>query len=372
MNKLKHRQASVKLNNNSVVVYYSLRGKEMRYPTGISLPKVKDKNGRNPYYWDYKNNKLKLPPFLASQQNEVDGLAIKQKVIDEMLVRANTYLNDHFTRDVELDPEELYSLLGSQQDIKYQKANTALLEFFNDFIEKKRSHFTARGNIISLKDYVSTKLLLEDFQAYKSNKLKVHNICNLWLEELVQFCSIPHADYYGEHKVSSKGDMADSTIKKRLDIVAEFFAYLKELKVVSENEVEIIKKFKKTIKKQPSHKETLDIPEIHKLYKFKFKNKNREVVRDLFVFLCFTGIRYQDLYDFDCHFITKAKVGEGYIYIKAANKTGIDYHIPLTKIVMEILEKYNYNLPKISGQYGNRTIKEALKETQLFNDYTQI
>jgi integrase len=166
--------------------------------------------------------------------------------------------------------------------------------------------------------------------------------------------------------------MADSTIKKRLDIVAEFFAYLKELKVVSENEVEIIKKFKKTIKKQPSHKETLDIPEIHKLYKFKFKNKNREVVRDLFVFLCFTGIRYQDLYDFDCHFITKAKVGEGYIYIKAANKTGIDYHIPLTKIVMEILEKYNYNLPKISGQYGNRTIKEALKETQLFNDYTQI
>ena len=76
--------------------------------------------------------------------------------------------------------------------------------------------------------------------------------------------------------------------------------------------------------------------------------------------------------DFDKRFIKPDKSAKGYIYKKFASKTGIDYQIPLSKIVIEILEKYKYQLPKITDQYGNRAIKEALKETEMFNEYTQL
>ena len=75
---------------------------------------------------------------------------------------------------------------------------------------------------------------------------------------------------------------------------------------------------------------------------------------------------------FDKRFIFKQKDSGGFIYKKAASKTGIDYNIPLCQIVIEILEKYEYELPKITDQYGNRAIKESLKKTEMFNELTQI
>lgn len=371
MTKLKHKQAVVKINNKSIVIYYSLDGEEMRFATGISLTTPKGQFW-NPISWDSKANKLKLSVSHANDMDKIEEMMLKQKTIDDLLNKANSIINNYFQKNIQITPDELKLLLSQQQDEKIIKANASFFEYFNEFIEKKRNHFSTRGNIISLKDYNSTKLLLEDFQAFKKQKIRILDFTTHWLETLVQYMTIKHEDFIGEHKVSSKGEMADSTIKKRLDIIAEFFGYLKELRIVTEYEVDIIKKFKKKIKKKSSQKETLEISEIHQLYKFKFPLPQHQVIRDLFVFLCLTGVRYQDLVDFDKNFIQKAKKGEGKIYIKAASKTGIDYNVPLCKIVIEILEKYNYKLPIISGQHGNRQIKEALKITGKFDSYTQI
>lgn len=371
MNQLKHKQAIVKLNNTSVVIYYSLAGKELRFPTGINANITKDKNG-NFKFWDNKTRKLKLPANLCGNKLAIEKMNTQQNTIDDLLNKANNFINEYFKRDIIITVDELRELLLTNQENKVQKANTSFFDSFKDFIGKKRSHFQSRGNIISLKDYNSTKLLLEDYQAYTKKIIRIQDLNIHWLESFVQYMSVKHDQFHGGHKVSSKGEMATSTIKKRLDILSEFYGYLKELKVVTIHEVDIIKSYKKTIRKQPTHKETLDIEEIHALYKFKFKEKHYQQIRDIFVFLCLTGIRYQDLVDFDKRFIKPSKTGKGFIYQKKASKTGIDYNIPLCKIVIEILEKYKYELPSISDQYGNRVIKEALEITNLFNAPTQI
>lgn len=371
MNKLKIKKASVALNNTSVVIYYSLHKSQMRFPTGINIDPYKDKNGKY-LCWDYKTSTLRLPPFFAAMKDKVEEQELKQKTINNLLTRANVIINDYFSKDIQISPAQLKTLLTGQQEEKIQKANTGFFDYFNEFIERKRNHFNARGNILSLKDYNSTKNLLEDFQAYRKKTIWISEVNLLWLQELVQFSAIKHEDYYGEHKVTTEGEMKTSTIKKRLDVLAEFFGYLKELKVVTAHEVDIIKAYKKTIKKQFTHKETLDISEIHLLYKFEFEDEQYKLIRDLFVFLCLTGIRYQDLVEFDRRFIQKSKTGEGLVYVKSASKTGINYNIPLCRIVIEILEKHDWSLPIISGQHGNRIIKEALEKTGLFNDYTQI
>ncbi|MBN8688698.1 MAG: tyrosine-type recombinase/integrase [Chitinophagales bacterium] len=370
MRKLKHRPAVAKPNNTSIVIYYSYQGKEMRYPTGVSIDPQKDKDGKFTS-WDYKNNRLKLPTYNGKKPMLINTLETKQQRIDDLLNRANSLINRSFSNGSVMYPNYLESLLSHKETVQLDRDNTSFFDYFNQFLERKREHFNARGKIISLKDYNSTLLLLQDFEKYKNIDIRIEYINNLWLEDFVNYMATKHPKYYGDYKVHSQGEMKDSTKKKRLDILAEFFTYLKELKVVSIEQEETVRKFKKRIKKQQVQKATLDIPEIHKLYKFKFAQRHHEQIRDLFVFLCLTGIRFQDLIEFDKNFIKKSKTGSGYVYVKAASKTSLDYNIPLCQIVLEILNKYKFELPKITGQYGNRAIKEALQITGLFDDITQ-
>lgn len=367
--KIKHKQASVALNNNSVIIYYTLKGIKMRYPTGISLDTSVDKNG-NYDTWDYVNKKLKLRPYSNHTQAKVDEMALKQKTINDLLDKANDIINDHFERSIQITPDQLSLLMGTQQDQKISLANTGFFEHFKAFIEIKRKNYEAVGSILSLKDYNSTYYLLEDYQAHTKQDITIHGINLLMLKDLRVFAASKHPSKIGNHQLKSKGEMRTNTFKKRLDVIAEFFGYLKQLSACNPLQVDMIKDYKRSIKKESKHKETLTIPEIHAFYKHQFDEPHYQMIQDLFVFLCMTGIRFQDLVEFDKRFI-KTSTSGAKTYVKIASKTKISYNIPLSKIVIEILEKYGYKLPTISNAYGNRLIKEALAMTGLFDDVTE-
>src|SRR5688500_8065252 len=97
MKKLKHKQATVRPNNTSIIIYYSYQGKEMRFPTGISINSAKDKDGKY-IHWDYKTSRLKLPKLTGSNYNAVQALQVQQKTIDHLLETANSLINNSFTK----------------------------------------------------------------------------------------------------------------------------------------------------------------------------------------------------------------------------------------------------------------------------------
>ena len=79
-------------------------------------------------------------------------------------------------------------------------------------------------------------------------------------------------------------------------------------------------------------------------------------VRDWFLLLAWTGCRFSDLGK-----ITKADINDEYITFRQ-QKTNNRVKIPLHPVVIEILEKYKYNLPaEITNQRFNEYIKEAAK-----------
>lgn len=83
-------------------------------------------------------------------------------------------------------------------------------------------------------------------------------------------------------------------------------------------------------------------------------------IRDLFIVQCFTGLAYADLMKTD--FTKHERRGDHYVIADTRQKTNERYFIVLLKPVVEILEKYNWVLPKISNQkYNNylRDIQEA-------------
>ena len=74
------------------------------------------------------------------------------------------------------------------------------------------------------------------------------------------------------------------------------------------------------------------------------------------MFACYTALAYSDLASIS---IDDIKVQNGVHFIqKNRIKTGVQYTIPLNDIAMEILQRYNYQLPVLTNQRYNSYLKE--------------
>lgn len=83
-------------------------------------------------------------------------------------------------------------------------------------------------------------------------------------------------------------------------------------------------------------------------------------VRDWFLLLAWTGSRFSDLEK-----IGKTDIKDGFISFRQ-QKTGTKVVIPLHPVVMEVLQKYDFDLPEpISNQRFNEYIKEACKVAKI-------
>jgi site-specific recombinase XerD len=123
--------------------------------------------------------------------------------------------------------------------------------------------------------------------------------------------------------------------------------------------------YKITIKN--SERECLTQPEINKLIEKEFSIERIEVVRDLFVFQCYTGLSYRDLEKLSKNHIRIGIDGYKWIILNRT-KTGSECRIPILPPAENILKKYKNNpchqiketlLPVPSNQKMNAYLKEV-------------
>ena len=96
-----------------------------------------------------------------------------------------------------------------------------------------------------------------------------------------------------------------------------------------------------------------------------FIGKGLNLVRDIFIFSCYTGLAYVDIFNLTNEQITIGVDGNIWI-ITNRQKTGINSNIPLLPIAEEIIKKYeNHPLVSNSGKllpvYSNQKVNEYLK-----------
>ncbi|MBF0649277.1 site-specific integrase [Dysgonomonas sp. GY75] len=108
----------------------------------------------------------------------------------------------------------------------------------------------------------------------------------------------------------------------------------------------------------------LNEDEINKIWRKKFLSKRLEQIRDYFVFSCFTGLSFIDMCSLKSDDIKVGPDKKLWIMI-LRQKTGLESNIPLLKIPLEIIKKYedentpNKNLfPIKSNQKTNEYLKE--------------
>jgi len=101
-------------------------------------------------------------------------------------------------------------------------------------------------------------------------------------------------------------------------------------------------------------------------------------VRDIFVFSCYTGLAYIDVYNLTWDNIVRGIDGEKWIFTQR-EKTSVKSNIPLLPKALEIIEKYkndptcNYNhklLPILSNQKMNAYLKEIATLVEINKNLT--
>lgn len=286
-------------------------GYKIRFGLGFSI---------NPALWDKKNQKAK--PIMDYCQ------LINERLNNIRDKADNIVMTYKINREV---PDEYELISKILDDAPARRNSKTFEELFNEFISHK-ARIVKAG---SLKRFTSCYNLLIEFKP----GIKV-----ITSEILADFTT-----YLLEHKYSP------NYINKMTGIIIGYSEWLgKPLK----------KKIKVRLMK--SDKVYLSVEELTKIQDLHIKSDPLDRVRDLFIFSCWTGIRYSDLSKFKESNIQQ--INDIYCLIFVSQKTGIKSVVPLTNICLKILEKYNGSLPYVpSDQKYNEMIKTVCELSGINN-----
>ncbi len=176
------------------------------------------------------------------------------------------------------------------------------------------------------------------------------------------FADITTENINAYDKFLHKGNRTDATVfsyHKRLKF------YIHQAKVegrIPSNPYEQLK-FKRGCYKE---RKPLTEEELKELRDFTLDQERLDRVRDLFIFMAYTGLAHCDMCAFKFKGMTE-KVGNLYYIDGRRMKTDTVFFTPILPPAMDVLKKYNYKLPVISNQKMNdylHVIEERMELTK--------
>lgn len=289
-----------------------------------------------PKYWNAKQGRAKgdkrFPqyPEFNSRLDDIENtvLSILRKLQNDGVTLSEELLRLEF--------DKVFRNTDQTETIEVKQIE--LMGFIDSFIENcNRSEGTKK----------SYRRVEKDLQEYQRKKKTILTFDKIDVDFHSSFVAFLQSKNY-----------APNTIGTRIKVVKSFMneAYERNLHKNLD--------FKKKMFSKPSEETKaiyLNTNELAALYKLDLsKDKSLNNVRDWFLIGAYTGLRFSDLAR-----LSKENFKGDTIEIRT-QKTDKKVTLPLHPIVLEILEKHEYELPKIiSNQKFNEYIKEVVKLAEI-------
>ncbi|MDR2804279.1 MAG: tyrosine-type recombinase/integrase [Dysgonamonadaceae bacterium] len=354
MRKLKQTLVDLNYSKGNIVIQCNYNGLVYRY----NAFKVHEK------YFDKRTKSLK----------PCDGLFdidVETKRIQDLFVKVNTaivHILPTLSKKETIKKEVIDEYIKNYIDVEIAVPQTKnLIEDFEIWIEeykrKKQQEDNLKGNDRKLhpsaKDYISCKNLLKDYEHdnCEDKPLVIDDMNNDFLCNLMEYAYEPRPASDGDYKYLTEGELVNKTLQKRFD---SLFAFLKNK--YGEAVIQDLKK--PQLEFIISEIVRLDINELSQLMQTPIKEPHLIKVREYFLFLCHTGLRYGDFARLDKTFYdtkdNKLKL--------EAQKTFGACEIYLVDVAKEIAKKYNFEFRDYTNQALNRAIKEMFEQYDLFSE----
>lgn len=299
---------------NSIVWDLTLRGIRIRIFTGLTtsnwvkseqrVSKVED------FFWE-KNQ------ILERIEREEERLKIKAKV--ESVVPSKFFL------------EQMILDITGRSVVKAKAQEPVYVwEMISGYMERMKNNRQPGylKNFPSLRDHFK-----KDFPLFKFSEMNQE-----WMMAWV--------DYLIDHE-----EILHNTIVRKVRQLKSVAEYARRIGHPVHHEYDLFK-----IKERKYHPFYLDWDtQLQAIEKVSLPQR-RELIRDRFLFRCYTGIREGEMKQIEpANFITKA----GRLYLKIMDlKAKKPKSIMLSSAALAIAEKYEFQLPQCSQQEENREIKE--------------
>lgn len=308
----------------------------VKYYTGLRV---------NPATWNPRTQRLK----------HIQGSAEKNALLDRIGATAQSILAKHSGKGGIPSPdairEEIKTTLKGKDS---EDRGKSFFEIFDEFIRVKSISGTASATI---KTYKTTQNLLEGFETHIKSKIRFDKINLRFFESL--------ADY----SVNVK-KLNNNSFDKYYKILLTFLRWASDREICEPVGKGIIK-----TRRTDSDLIYLTKEELRMVEELNLSNSKRlEKVRDLFLFSCFTGLRFSDAVKVKREHIVKSNGNTGiqnsFLLKVFTEKTNDRLLIPLLPKAIELLEKYEFQLPRITNQKQNEYLKEVGKLAGLNSIHT--
>ena len=286
-----------------------------------------------------------------SDRNRAKGTGQKSRIL-------NTYLDETYNQlfqayqDLKSEHKQITARSVKARFLGLDEVNRSVL----DIISYHNEDMQGKLKWGTQKNYFTTQRYISRFlsKAYKSPDIQLRELDYDFIIKFEKFLRgyIPQ-DYQRR--------MGNNTVMKHIERFRKLINLSRKLGWMERDPFINFKA--KRIKTERGFLSLLELQEIEKK---NFTIPRLQLVRDLFVFSCYTSLSYIDAINLSAENIRIGIDGELWIYYKR-EKTTKPIHIPLLPKALDIIEKYKDNqkailqgrvFPKISNQKLNSYLKE--------------
>lgn len=301
-----------------------------------------------PKQWDFEKQRMK--------QQAADSMAFNKRLTD-LLGDVQKYYTELITTDTKPSYEQVKELIQLYVTTKVKPRFTenekSFFEVYDEYLKLKEKDLHQR----TIQKFRTTKNTLEKFVGINYKKhFDFDKIDLLFFDKFKHY--LQYEAYNQKSKEEKKNGFRDDTVSKFVENFKNFLKWSYE-RNFHKNMIFQHSEFKVTRDKNLDIT-TMTIHELKRFYELDLSQRPYlERVRDMYCFGAFTGQRWSDVTAFrkeDLH---------GDTWIFEAYKTKKTTIIPLVGYAapaLDILKKYNYDLPSISNQKFNDFLKLAAKE----------
>lgn len=293
----------------------------------------------NPNHWNKNNQSLKLN---APNSQKINAY------LDRVRNSINQDYLNYMARGLNVTAKDLKNnFLGIKEEAQERTLMMAIT-YHND----KFKEMVASGQAVhsTWKKYNTTKNKVVQFLKHRYKKKDIP-LTELKYSFITDF----------EHFMFTEQNLQINTVYKSIKQLKKIVRICVDNEWLEKNPFE---RFKCTYKSP--ERVVLTQEEIDTMINTVFMVKRLEEIRDVFIFCCYTGFAYADVYKFKSSDVSVGIDGEYWI-VTHRQKTGERESVPLLPRAMEIVEKYADHpirlrhdklLPVMSNQIYNNYLKE--------------
>ena len=330
----------------------------MRITVNFSLKRSKSRtDGKCPVYvrctmnsqrFELSTGIFVVPESWNDEKQQVNGRSEENKILNNRLDKICTRVQDIYNQlESKAEPFSALKVKNKLLGVSDEKGVLEVLDSIIKGIAARVGNDYSEG---TLKHYKTTRERLSEFfkTRFGRNDLPL---------SMVDYTFLNSFDLYLKTELGLKPNTAltyHKHLKKMLNTAIA-------MNLLSGNPYNSFK-----VSRNETHRDYLTIQELEKIKRKEISTSRMEVIRDVFVFACYTGLGYAELSKLSHNHIHHGDDGGKWIIINRT-KTDIRCRVPLLPQAKAILQKYkdfpvNRNKGKLLPVHSNQKMNEYLKE----------